>query len=46
MPLILAFRVCECQASLVYNSEFWDSQSYIVRPCLENKQINKVESHW
>jgi hypothetical protein len=31
----------EAEASLVYKSEFQDSQGYIEKPCLENKKQNK-----
>jgi hypothetical protein len=47
MPLIPAlWRQADrskFKASLVYNSEFQDSQSYIVRLCLKNKKIFKNE---
>jgi hypothetical protein len=33
--------LCELKASLVY-TEFQESQGYIMRPCLKNKQTNGV----
>jgi hypothetical protein len=47
MPLIPALgetetgRTSEFEASLVYNSECQDSQGYIEKPSLQNKQTNK-----
>jgi hypothetical protein len=37
-------RISEFEASLVYSSEFQDSQAYTEKPCLEtNKQTNKKQ---
>jgi hypothetical protein len=39
-------RISEFEASLVYKSEFQDSQGYTEKPCLENKtKQNKTKQN-
>jgi hypothetical protein len=36
-------RISEFKASLVYKSEFQDSQGYTEKPCLENQKKKKIK---
>jgi hypothetical protein len=39
-------RISEFEASLVYKSEFQDSQSYTEKPCLEKPKKKKGLERW